>query len=273
MLPALSQVCTLQAPFEQDLEDFAAAHCRAVEIWLGKLEHFLTTHSVADARRLLEQNELAAPVASFQGGLLISQGDARRAHWKHFERRLMLCHELQIPTLVIANDATAPLTEIDLERVRVSLAQAARQAAAAGVRLALEFRADAKLANNLQSAAALVAEIDHPALGLCLDLFHYHCGPSKPEDFGYLTPRNLFHVQVCDLLGVAREFATDADRILPGDGEIPIQPLLAQLQTIGYNGAISLELMNHQIWQVSPRSFGEIAMTSLRKLLGQATME
>jgi hypothetical protein len=30
--------------------------------------------------------------------------------------------------------------------------------------------------------------------------------------------------------------------------------------------------MNPQIWQVPSRQFGEIAMTSLRKLLGQAGM-
>jgi hypothetical protein len=31
-------------------------------------------------------------------------------------------------------------------------------------------------------------------------------------------------------------------------------------------------LMNPQLWQVPPRQFGEIALTALRKLLGQASM-
>jgi hypothetical protein len=30
--------------------------------------------------------------------------------------------------------------------------------------------------------------------------------------------------------------------------------------------------MNQQLWQVPPRQFGEIAMTSLRKVLGLAAM-
>jgi hypothetical protein len=30
--------------------------------------------------------------------------------------------------------------------------------------------------------------------------------------------------------------------------------------------------MNPQLWQVPPRQFGEIALTALRKLLGQAAM-
>ena len=90
MVPALSQVCTLHAPFEKDVEDFAAGHCEAIEIWLGKLETYLQSHSVDDVRQLLEKHHVAAPVASFQGGLLISQGEARKEHWNHFAKRLEL---------------------------------------------------------------------------------------------------------------------------------------------------------------------------------------
>jgi sugar phosphate isomerase/epimerase len=79
-------------------------------------------------------------------------------------------------------------------------------------------------------------------------------------------------VQLADLADVPREFATDSDRILPGDGDIPLEHLIGQLHAIGYVGCISLELMNPQIWQVPAAQFGEIAMTALRKQLGQAEM-
>ncbi len=45
MIPALSQVCSLPALFEKDIEDYAAGQCRAIEIWLTKLETFLQTHT------------------------------------------------------------------------------------------------------------------------------------------------------------------------------------------------------------------------------------
>ena len=77
MLPTIAQVCSLNSPFERDVEDYAAGHCPAIEIWLGKLESYLNDHSVNDVRRLLEQHEIVAPVASYQGGLLQSQGEAR----------------------------------------------------------------------------------------------------------------------------------------------------------------------------------------------------
>src|SRR6185437_7278810 len=101
--------------------------CDAIELWLGKLETYLETHSVDDVRRLLDEHKLVAPVASFQGGLLISQGEARRVHWEHFARRLQLCRQLQVRTLVLAGDILGPLQAEDVERVRVSLVQAAAQ--------------------------------------------------------------------------------------------------------------------------------------------------
>jgi 2-keto-myo-inositol isomerase len=273
MKPAISQVCSLNSPFEKDIEDYAAGACRAVEIWLGKLETYLDKHSIDEVRRLLDEHEMAAPVASFQGGLLASQGDARREHWEHFSRRLMLMRELGIGTLVVACDVMGPLAQQDLERVQASLTQAAVRAGEQRIRLALEFQSAATFGNNLETAAAMVNETGSPHLGLCFDVFHYYAGPSKAEDLAYLTRDNLFHVQLCDVAGTPREFASDADRILPGDGDFQLQPILDTLRAIDYQGHVSLELMNPQIWQVPARQFGEIGMTALRTLLGQASME
>jgi sugar phosphate isomerase/epimerase len=270
MLPCLSNLCTLHAPLEKDVEDYAAGHVGAMELWLGKIEGWLASHTVGELKDLFAKHEMQTPVAAFQGGLLTSQGDARKEHWDHFERRLVLLKELGVGTLVVAGDIHGPLAQQDLDRVTTSLTLAAQRAGAAGVRLALEFQAEATFANNLQTAAAMVADVGSPHLGLCLDLFHFYTGPSKEEDFGYLTRDNLFHVQLCDLVGTPRELASDGDRVLPGDGDFEFGPLLNRLREIDYRGPVSIETMNPQLWQIPPRQFGEIAITALRKLLGLA---
>ena len=141
-----------------------------------------------------------------------------------------------------------------------------------GVRLALEFQGQAAFANNLQTAAALVAEAGSPHLGLCLDVFHYYIGPSKSGRPGLpVSAENLFHVQLCDVAGQPREIVTDADRILPGDGDFLLSPSSSGCGEIGYAGAVSVELMNPHLAS-APRQFGEVAMTALRKVLGLASM-
>lgn len=272
MKPALAQVCSLNSPFETDIEDYAAGHCGAIELWFGKLETYLESHSVEDVKKLLAENDITTPVASFQGGLLTSQGDARREAWDLFRRRLTLCQQLGIKTIVVAGDLLGQFDETALGRVNASLAEAAELASQHGVRLALEFQASATIGNNLPSCVAIVAGIGSPHLGICLDVFHFFTGPSMTEDLAFLTNDNLFHVQLCDLADVPREMAADRDRILPGDGDIPLEGLIEHLKAIDYDGYVSIELMNPQIWQVPARSFGEIASTALRKVLGQAKM-
>jgi 4-hydroxyphenylpyruvate dioxygenase len=270
MIPTLSQVSSLHSTFATDIEEYAAGGCRSIEVWLTKLEEHLKRHTLDDVRRLLAEYEMSLPVASLQGGLLVSQGEERRAHWEHFAQRLELCRELGIGTLVVACDVPEPLSQQVLDRVSTSLTQVAQEAGRRGLRVALEFQRSAAFGNNLQTAAALVAETGSPHLGLCLDAFHFYTGPSKVEDLAYLTVNNLFHVQLCDLAGVPRELAGDSDRILPGDGDFDLAAIVQQLRRISYRGTISVELMNPQIWQVPARQFGDVAMGALRRLLGEA---
>jgi sugar phosphate isomerase/epimerase len=273
MIPSLATVCSLQTPLETVLEDYAAGHVDAVDLWLGQVDAYLKERSVGALRERLAGHGIAPVAASFQGGLLTSQGEARAEHWKTFEGRLAICRDLGIPVLVVAGDAFGPLGPEDLSRLSMSLAEAAKRAADAGVRLALEFDARASFPNNLQSAVALVEDVGSPNLGVCLDWFPWTVGPSKPLDLWLLSRENLAHVQLSDIADLPREMASDADRILPGEGSSPVDDLVRRLGEIGYGGAVAVELMNPQLWGVPPRQFGEIAITALRKLLGQATME
>ena len=273
MRPAVATVCSLNASLDTILTDYAAGHCDAIDLWLGHADTFIAQFGVSALCERLTELAIAPLAASFQGGLLTSSGEARQEHWRHFGERLALCRELEIPVLVVAGDTFGPLSPQDLGQLSASLSAAARQAVESGVRLALEFDARASFPNNLQSAVALVEDVGHPGLGVCLDWHHFTVGPSKALDLWLLTPENLAHVQLSDIVDVPREMASDADRILPGEGSSPPQELITRLAEIGYSGGVSVELMNPALWRVPPRQFGEIAMTALRRVLGQATMD
>jgi 4-hydroxyphenylpyruvate dioxygenase len=272
MKPAIATVCSLDATLEAILEDYAAGHVDAVDLWLGHADAFLAGRDPANLKDRLATHGIVPVAASFQGGLLTSQGEARREHWRHFAERLELCRALGCPVLVVAGDAFGPLDAAALGRLRASLVEAGRMAGDAGIRLALEFDARASFPDNLQSAVALVEDVGSPAVGICLDWFHYTCGPSKPLDLGLLTNATLAHVQLSDIADVPREMAADADRILPGEGASPADELVHRLRAISYAGGVAIEAPNPRFWGIPPRQFGEIAITALRRLLGQAAM-
>jgi sugar phosphate isomerase/epimerase len=267
MKPCISEATTLSSTFAEDVHAYAGGGCRAMEVWLTKLETHLEKHPAADTRKLLEDRQMTLAAASYQGGLLLAQGEQRRAHYDHFKRRLDLCQHFGIPTLLLAADFVDGVGRTELGRAVVSLKQAGQWAAAFGVRLALEFRGRAAFCASLDTAVALVAQCGEPNVGVNLDAFHYYTGPSKFDDLALLTPANLAFVQVCDVAGVPRELATDADRIFPGEGDFRLGPLIGQLRAAGYDGWVSLELFNPTLWQAKASQVAELGFGSLRRLL------
>lgn len=262
----------MPATFVEDVVAYADAGCEAMEVWLTKLETHLETHSVADTRKLLADRRMTLVAASYQGGLLLSQGEQRKAHYDHFRRRLDLCQAFDIRTMLVVADFVEKVDRTSLERAVVSLTQAAQWAEAFGVTLALEFRGSATFCASLDTALALVTQCGAANVGVNFDVFHYYTGPSKFEDLALLTPANLAFVQLADLAGTPRELATDADRILPGDGDFRLEPLLQRFRDLGYTGWVSVELMNPTLWSAKPTQVAEIAITALRRLLGLASM-
>src|SRR5262249_19533343 len=170
MKPCISEATTMSSTFAEDVAGYADGGCPAMEVWLTKLETHLETHSFADTRKLLEDRQMTLAAASYQGGLLLSQGEERRAHYDHFKRRLDLCQTFAIPTLLLVADFFGPLDATALGRAVASLRQAAQWAAAFQVRLALEFRGSAAFCSSLDTALALVAECGEPNVGGNLDV-------------------------------------------------------------------------------------------------------
>jgi len=272
MKPCISEATTLPRSFAEDVAAYADAGCNAMEVWLTKLETHLEKNPPLDTRKLLQDRQMTLAAASYQGGLLLSQGEQRKAHYDHFRRRLDLCQQFDIPTLLVVADFVEKVEPLALERAVVSLRQAAQWAAGFKVRLALEFRGSATFCSCLQTALALIAQCGEPNVGVNFDVFHYYTGPSKFEDLGLLTAANLAFVQLADLAGVPRELATDSDRVLPGDGDFLLGPIIERLRAIGYEGWISLELMNPMLWQAKPSQVAELGMASLLRLLEPTTI-
>src|SRR5262249_21461499 len=141
MQPCISQVCSLASSFEDDIDGYAAAAGSSIELWLTKLEEYLATHRIEEVRSRTADRGLNLAAAAFQGGLLISQGEARRAAWEQFKRRLELCDRLGVPVLVVVADFLGPFSQTDIERARISLQQAGEAAAGHRARIALEVQA------------------------------------------------------------------------------------------------------------------------------------
>ncbi|MGE3808349.1 MAG: sugar phosphate isomerase/epimerase family protein [Gemmataceae bacterium] len=263
----ISQATTMPGSFADDVRACAEAECPALEVWLTKLEQHLEKHSLDDTRKLLDDQHVALAAAAYQGGLLLSQGEQRKAHFEHYRRRLELCQALGIKTLLVVADFVERVDALALERAVVSLRQAAQWAGGFDVHVALEFRGRSTFCASLDTALSLVLQCNEKNVGVNLDVFHFYTGPSKFEDLALLTKETLAFVQVCDVAGVPRELASDADRVLPGDGDYRLAPIIEHLKRIGYDGHVSLELMNPTLWQINATQVMGMGVAALKRLL------
>ena len=67
MRPCISQATTLSSSFADDIENYAASGCRAIEVWLTKLEQHLEHVSSADTRKTLAERGVELVAAAYQG--------------------------------------------------------------------------------------------------------------------------------------------------------------------------------------------------------------
>jgi 2-keto-myo-inositol isomerase len=64
--------------------------------------------------------------------------------------------------------------------------------------------------------------------------------------------------------GKEREKLKDEDRVMPGDGILPLGEIISKLDSIGYGGFVSLELFNRDLWEKDPL---EVARIGLEKTM------
>jgi len=96
-----------------------------------------------------------------------------------------------------------------------------------------------------------------------LDAFHFHAGGSTWGMLEGLDPERLFIVHLNDAEDRPLSQLTDAHRLLPGDGVIPLRDLVRRLETRGFEGPYSIELFRPEYYDWDPV---ELAKEALRRM-------
>jgi D-psicose/D-tagatose/L-ribulose 3-epimerase len=105
-------------------------------------------------------------------------------------------------------------------------------AASAGVRLGLEplNRYENNFLNTVAQAISIVDDVDHPAVGVHLDLFHANIEEADLRETIRSAGPRLVHCH-----------AVDSNRAAPGSGHLPWAAVAGGLADVGYSGALVIE--------------------------------
>jgi sugar phosphate isomerase/epimerase len=132
------------------------------------------------------------------------------------------------------------------ERLAPHLIKLADDVANAGTRVALEPMpfADVRTpADGLQ----LIEMVDHPAAGLCLDIWHVERADVDPKTLVSIPGHRIFSVELDD---APREFTgsiiddTFDGRLFPGEGDFDIPGFVEAVRATGYTGPWGVEMLS-----------------------------
>jgi len=268
---AINEVTTKPALFADEMVAYSAAGFTAIELWLDKMSEFLEKNSLDEARQLLADNGLQAIGACFHAGVMLSEGTERVKVLDKFRTKLEICQALGAPVLVICTDSPKePVTPEHYAQAVVGLREAADIAQAYNVSLAVEFIKGARLIGSLSTALDIARKTERQNVGILFDTFHFYAGVSKIGDILQMTKEELLLVHLNDVGPGYIELATDAMRILPGEGVMPLREILAAISAIGYDGYYSLELFNRELWAQDVKQVAVRAFQRSSKFIGES---
>lgn len=129
---------------------------------------------------------------------------------------------------------------------------------------AVEFVGFFKSVYRLGQAVAMAIDSDEAGAMIIPDTFHLYRGGSGFEGIRHIRGEMIASFHFNDVgPETPREQLADEHRIYPGDGILPLKPMLRTLREINYTGPLSLELFNREHWKLDPK---EVARTGLQKM-------
>jgi 2-keto-myo-inositol isomerase len=270
MLLGFNGATTLTADLATDIRAARAAGYGCLEIWEPKLLGYFANGSLSDLGRELRRAGL--PVATLNSVERVTFQDPS-GHERMLQDFTRFCRVASVlgGAAVIAVPSPKPRgmgrTAMEAETVRV-LRQLGAIAARHKVRVALEFLGFADCSvNTLEACWRVVKRVNRPNVGLVLDTFHFYAGNSSLRSIAALDPQKIFMVHLNDVMPGPRARLHDARRLYPGDGVLPLTPILQALHATGYSGPFSIEIFQPRYWRQDPRQVAATAYKKARAVL------
>jgi len=253
----LSQVTTRTWTFEEDVAAYALGGWGAIGVWLQKLEErhmgafrfpssCLSDDVVDLAAATLQAASL--PVSHVVCAGLITDPDKAELleRVRHLRFALDAARRFQAACLiVIPGRLLGQPYQAAFDNACRVLADVLDELPNDSVRIAIEPVTDVDFANTTGRALDLVERLDHPALGVYLDTYHGWHEQDLYEQIARATGR-IHGIHVADGRPDSRE------RLVPGDGQIDLDAILAATRAAGYRGTFDLELLGDEIWRIPP---------------------
>ena len=261
----------MKADLPTDIRAASAAGFDSVEIWAPKLRHFLEKRSPADLKALFGESGVKPLSINSIEHITFRDAPSYARIKSECEELCSVSAAIGCPYVVVVPGKFPPgissSYEVIEESVRV-LRELASIAERHGVALAFEFigQKDCSV-QKLDLADELVQTVNRRNIGLVIDSFHFYIGGSTIKMIDALDPKRLFIFHIDDAEDRPRDQLTDAHRLLPGLGILPLKEIVAALRRIGYDANASVEIFRPEYWERNPFDLAREAKAAVERVV------
>jgi sugar phosphate isomerase/epimerase len=237
----------------------------AIELWANDVyEHVGRGGEVRDVEHALADQGLRVPSIIAARGWAEAVDEEYPILRDEVKRRLELSARLGASWLV----CSPPRMPCDLGQITARYRDLLELARDMTVKPTFEYISFFRSISQLKQAWQVVVDANDPDATVIVDAFHSYNSFSTLDELRAIPGNKISHYHIDDAhpnIPAGRQL--DPDRVMLGEGPIDLRAEIQVLREIGYQGAISLELFNEELWQRDPREVLKIGIERMRELL------
>jgi 2-keto-myo-inositol isomerase len=262
---------TMPSPFETDVQIASQAGFDVLEITAAKLDKFLETHTLADARKLIDAAKLKTHAINSIEKINFRDTAGRAEVLARTKQISEWCNALDCPWIIAVPGPVRAGTTWQAIRDDTAAALRAMSEVAAtyNANMAFEFLGFTWCSvRTADQAWDVVKLVNLPNVGMVIDTCHFFAGGSTLDSIKVIDAKKLAVFHINDVEPMPKDQITDANRLFPGDGVIPLNEIIGAVRAIGFDGVASVEIFRPEYWQREPGAVAKEALQKSKRVLG-----
>lgn len=268
---ALNGATTMYADLETDIIAAGAAGYDLVELWAPKLRKYLENRTIAELKGHLEENRVKPYSINSIEHITFRTPEDYASIKAECSELAAIAGQIDCQYIVVVPGKLpegASQEQVIDESVCV-LNELADISEPYGVSLAFEFLGQTDCSvPTLDLCNEIVERVGRDSVGNVIDTFHFHAGNSSFDAIDRMRPEKLFIFHINDAEDLPREDLTDAHRLYPGTGILPIAEIKEHFDRIGYDRMVSVEIFRPEYWEQDPFEVARKAREHTERVLG-----
>ena len=242
--------------FQDRVQALAEAGFKGLGIWHADLEHILERRTLADMKRILDDNGMKHVEVEFLTDWFLA--GEKKKHSDERRKMLLTAAETLHAKHVKVGDFNRETCPFD--RLVESFAGLCADAAKHGTSIAFEPMG-AAVVSTLEDSLRMVSEAGVNNGGIMLDIWHVVDRGMSLEEVSRIAPRFLMGVELNDARMDGSRIRTDAanPRTFCGGGDFDISGFVRAVKKSGYDGPWAVEVVGEELLTMPLRELADRA--------------